>query len=80
MSRAGSNRALLAGGLTVTDEEVRAAMRFAFAHLKLVIEPAGAVALAAALHQHLPPSAGATAAVVSGANGDPALYASILLG
>ena len=35
--------------LTVTDEEVRAAQRFAFDHLRLVLEPGGAAALAAAL-------------------------------
>ncbi len=38
-----------ARGLDVTDDEVRAAMRFAFERLKLVLEPSGAVALAAAL-------------------------------
>ncbi|HEU0222635.1 MAG TPA: threonine/serine dehydratase [Paracoccaceae bacterium] len=43
--------ARLAGtqGVTVTDEAVRRAMRFAFETLKLVLEPSGAVALAAAL-------------------------------
>ena len=43
------NQALLGDGLTVSDDEVRAAMRFAFRHLKLVVEPGGAVALAAVL-------------------------------
>lgn len=36
-------------GLTVQDAEVRAAMKFAFERLKLVLEPSGASALAAAL-------------------------------
>ena len=36
-------------GLTVTDEEVREAQRFAFSKLNLVVEPGGAAALAAAL-------------------------------
>ena len=36
-------------GVTVTDAEVRRAQRFAFATLKLVVEPGGAAALAAAL-------------------------------
>ncbi len=36
-------------GVSVTDEEVRAAQRFAFTHLQLVAEPGGAAALAAAL-------------------------------
>ena len=40
-------------GLTVTEAEVRAAQRFAFAGLRLVIEPGGAAALAAALAQHI---------------------------
>ena len=43
------NRRLLAGGLVVTDPEVAEAMRLAFRHLKLVVEPGGAVALAAVL-------------------------------
>ncbi len=41
-------------GVTVTDEEVRAAQRFAFAHLNLVLEPGGAAALAAALAGKIP--------------------------
>lgn len=47
------NLSILSGrsdpGVTVTDAEVRAAQRFAFATLKLVVEPGGAAALAAAL-------------------------------
>ena len=43
------NQPRLAGALVVTDGEVLAAMAFAFAHLKLVVEPGGAVALAALL-------------------------------
>ncbi|MCV2868118.1 pyridoxal-phosphate dependent enzyme [Defluviimonas sp. WL0002] len=48
--------ARLAGvtGLSVTDGEVRSAMRFAFERLKLVLEPSGAVGLAAALAGRLP--------------------------
>ena len=42
-------RTRLAGALAVSDEDVRAAMRFAFANLKIVLEPSGAIALAAAL-------------------------------
>ena len=43
------NRKLLAGILTVSDAEVETAMATAFRHLRLVVEPGGAVALAAAL-------------------------------
>jgi len=72
------NRALLAGGLTVGDEQVKAAMRFAFAAMKLVVEPGGAVALAAVLHGIAPPTDGDSAIVISGSNVDPAFYASVL--
>jgi threonine dehydratase len=42
-------RAKLNGAISVTDEEVQGAMRAAAEHLKLVLEPSGASALAAAL-------------------------------
>ncbi len=74
------NRKLLAGGLTVTDEEVRDAMRFAFNTLKLVIEPGGAVALAAALNGRVETKAKVTAITLSGGNVDRALFTSILEG
>ncbi|WP_118136174.1 threonine/serine dehydratase [Oceanicella sp. SM1341] len=74
------NRRLLAGGLSVSDEEVRAAMRFAFGTLKLVVEPGGAVALAALLQGRAPAAQGATAVVISGGNVDPGAYAAVLAG
>ena len=43
------NGRLLAGGFAVSDKEVQAAMAYAFRTLKLVVEPGGAVALAAVL-------------------------------
>lgn len=42
-------RETLSGALNVTDEEVKSAMRAALEHLKLVLEPSGASALAAVL-------------------------------
>lgn len=72
------NLALLSGGLRVTDDEVRATMRYAFETLKLVVEPGGAVALAALLHNKLPETGGTTIVVVSGANVDPDFYANVL--
>src|SRR5690606_339830 len=42
-------KARVSGGVAVTRAEVRAAMRFAFERLHLVVEPGGAAALAAAL-------------------------------
>jgi threonine dehydratase len=40
---------LLSRGITVDDDTVRTAMRIAFEEFKLVLEPSGAIALAAAL-------------------------------
>lgn len=74
------NRRLLAGGLSVTEDEVRDAMRFAFNRLKLVVEPGGAVALAAVLSGKIATQGKTTAITLSGGNVDPALFASILEG
>ena len=71
------NRRLLGPGLTVTDDEVREAMRFAFQHLKLVVEPGGAVALAAVLAGKIDTQGKTTAVVLSGGNVDGDLYAEI---
>ncbi len=69
------NGRLLKGGAVVSDDEALAAMAFAFRHLKLVVEPGGAVALAAAL-QRRPEAQGRTVLVVaSGGNVDPELFA-----
>jgi threonine dehydratase len=74
------NRRNLAGVLTVTDAEVAEAVRYAFTTLKLVVEPGGAVALAAALTGKLDLAGRTTAIVLSGGNVDPELYGSILSG
>jgi threonine dehydratase len=74
------NRALLAGGLVVTDDEVRDAMRFAFNVLKLVVEPGGAVALAAVLQRRLNTIGRVTALPLSGGNVDPDQFAAIIRG
>jgi threonine dehydratase len=71
------NQRLLAGVLTVSDDEVRAAIRFAFNNLKLVVEPGGAVALAAVLSGKLQTAGKTTAIVLSGGNIDVELFAGI---
>jgi threonine dehydratase len=68
----------LAGGLSVTDEEAKAAVRFAFRELKLVVEPGGAVSLAAILAKKLPFEGKTVAAVLSGGNVDPSVFAEII--
>ena len=72
------NRRLLAGGIVATDDEVRTAMRAAFRHLKVVVEPGGAVALAAILAGRLDVRGRTVAVVLSGGNVDAELYADIL--
>ena len=65
------NRETLAGGFAVPDDAVREAMAFAFREMKLVVEPGGAVALAAAL-RGLAPGTGPLGLVLSGGNVDEA--------
>lgn len=64
-------------GLRVTEAEIAAAQRFAFAHLRLVVEPGGAVALAAVLAGKAPRD-GTTAIVLSGGNVDAVRFAQVL--
>jgi threonine dehydratase len=67
------NRANHAHGVVVSDEEALAAVAFAFRELKLVVEPGGAVGLAAMLTRRVPDLAGRAAVVVlSGGNIEPA--------
>ncbi|MBT5570613.1 MAG: threonine/serine dehydratase [Alphaproteobacteria bacterium] len=61
-------------GLTVTDAEVRDAVAFAWRHLKLVVEPGGAVTLAAILSQKIDCHGQMIAATLSGGNVDPAVF------
>jgi threonine dehydratase len=68
-------RSMQAFGVCVSDDEVRAAMRFAFHHLKLVVEPGGAVALAAVLAGSVETRGKTTLAVLSGGNVDPEMFA-----
>ncbi len=69
---------LCAGILTVTDDEIREAMRFAFARLKLVLEPSGASALAALMHGKLEPRGRRVGVVISGGNVDAERFARII--
>ena len=70
-------RELTGPGLVVSDTEVRSAMRFAFREFKLVVEPGGAVALAAVLSGKLTTASKTTAIVISGGNVDLELFAEI---
>lgn len=63
-----------ARGVAVSEAETGAAMRWAFERLRLVLEPGGAVALAAMLTGRVAPQPG-TLVMLSGGNVDPALFA-----
>lgn len=64
-------------GLFVTPAQVRAAQRLAFAKLRLVIEPGGAAALAAAIAGKVPTD-GRTAVILSGGNVDPDAFVAVI--
>ncbi|MCA3554647.1 MAG: threonine/serine dehydratase [Aestuariivirga sp.] len=72
------NRRLLGEGLAVTDAEAAEAVRFAFGVLKIVLEPGGAVALAAVLSGKIAARGKAIGVIASGGNCDPGLFAQIL--
>lgn len=72
------NLDLLAGGVTADDDEVRAAMRFAFTHFKLVVEPGAAVGLAAILNGKVAIKGRTVATVLTGGNIDAARFGKLL--
>jgi len=64
--------------LLVTEDEIRAAVRFLLFRMKILVEPSGAVAAAAVLHHRLPPEISSAAIILSGGNIDPEVLADIL--
>jgi threonine dehydratase len=63
-------RALAEDVLLVSEEEIKAAMRFLLSRMKLLTEPSGAVAAAALLHKKLPADLKAIGVILSGGNVD----------
>jgi threonine dehydratase len=72
------NRALVGAGVSASDAEVARAVAFAFRELKLVVEPGGAVALAALIAGKLDVRGKITVAVLSGGNVDPELFSRLV--
>ncbi|MCH8491320.1 MAG: threonine/serine dehydratase [Oceanicaulis sp.] len=72
------NQKRLTGVAVISDTQALAAMRFAFEHLKIVLEPGGAAALAAVLAGRVDVSGGVSVVVLSGGNVEPALCARAL--
>ncbi|GAA2794967.1 threo-3-hydroxy-L-aspartate ammonia-lyase [Saccharopolyspora taberi] len=73
------NRRLVDEIAVVTDDEIRAAMRLAFARLKIVVEPSGACGLAALLAGRTAVS-GRVGVVISGGNVEPGRFTEALAG
>src|SRR5882672_12580451 len=72
------NSRLLANGVTASDEEVGAAVAFAYRELKLVVEPGGAVGLAALLAGRIDARGKNVVIVLSGGNVDADLFAKLV--
>jgi threonine dehydratase len=68
------NRALVGEGIVANDEEVAAAVGFAFRELKLVVEPGGAAALAALMAGRLDIKGKIVVAILSGGNVDTEMF------
>ena len=64
--------------VTVTDDQIREAMRFAFERLKLVIEPSGATSLAAVLSGAVPVAGKRVGIIISGGNVDTKRFAELV--
>ncbi|EWM12808.1 threonine dehydratase [Kutzneria sp. 744] len=69
------NQKLVDDVVLVTEDEIRAAMRFAFERLKIVLEPSGATSLAAVLHGGF---SGRVGVILSGGNISPERFAELL--
>jgi threonine dehydratase len=66
--------------VTVSDDEIREALRFALLRLKLVLEPSGAAGLAAVLSNKLPMPGKRVGVILCGGNIEPALLQELFVG
>jgi len=64
--------------ITVTDDEIRDAMRFMLFRMKLLVEPSGAAAAAAAFARKIPADCRRIGVVLSGGNVDPEILAPVI--
>ena len=72
------NSELLSQGITASDEEVGVALAFAFRELKLVVEPGGAVGLAALLAGRIDTGGKNVVVVLSGGNVDSDMFSKLI--
>jgi threonine dehydratase len=71
-------QALIGSGMTASDAEVGRAVRYAFEELKLVVEPGGAIGLAALLAGKLDVKGKAVVGILSGGNVDVEMFAKLI--
>jgi len=74
------NKENVKGGLAVSDQEIKEAMRFAALHLKIIVEPGGAAALATVLSGKLETKGRVIGLTATGGNVDPAFFTEVLNG
>jgi threonine dehydratase len=74
------NRDLLASGVVVSDNEVRAAIHFTFEHFKIVTEPGAVVGLAAILNGRVEIADRTVATILTGGNISSTRFARLLEG
>jgi threonine dehydratase len=72
------NKMLVGEGVAASDEEVGRAIAFAFREMKLVVEPGGAIGLAAMLAGKVDIKGKVVIGVLSGGNIDPEMYYKLL--
>jgi threonine dehydratase len=73
------NQRLVDGIEVVSDDEIRAAMKFAFERLKIVLEPSGASTLAALLARRVEGPVGRVGVILSGGNVDVQRFSQLLV-
>jgi threonine dehydratase len=73
-------RELIGQGTTVTDAEVACAVRYAFNELKLVVEPGGAIGLAALLAGKISLKGRIVVGILSGGNVDADMFSRLIAG
>ena len=69
---------LIGKGVTASDREVEEAVAFAWRELKLVVEPGGAIGLAALLAGRVDVKGKVVVGILSGGNVDPDLFSRII--
>ena len=73
------NQRLLDEVVLVDDDEIRAAMRFAFERLRILLEPSGATGLAALLAGRVTPLPRRVGVILSGGNIDAGRFAEVVM-